>query len=121
MLLFVIDAQTRALASIVEASEYICRGRAVVLSIVDIEPGTSFGGEPPIGAAELKDLNRQRSYLRDIATRHGIPFASSVEAACDRVVQYYGSLRGKRDHPTAAGGLVAAAASLVAADGGGAV
>merc|ERR1719181_175194 len=34
VLLFVIDAQTRALASIVEASEYICRGRHVVLSVV---------------------------------------------------------------------------------------
>eukprot|EP00937_MAST-01D_sp_MAST-1D-sp2_P007656 g7656.t1 len=92
VLLFVIDGQTRALASIVEASEYICRGRHVVLSIVDIAPGTAFGGEEPVGAAELKDLNRQRSYLRDVATRHGITFSSSVQGACDEIVQYYDEL-----------------------------
>ena len=43
----------------------------------------------PVGEAELKDLNRQRSYLRDVATRHGVPFAKTVEAACSRVVRYY--------------------------------
>ena len=60
VLLFVIDSQTRALASIVEAVEYICHGRQVVLSIADVAPGTSFGGEPPISEVELKDLNRQQ-------------------------------------------------------------
>ena len=52
----------------------------------------SLGGEEPVGAAELKDLNRQRSYLRDVATRHGITFSSSVQGACDEIVQYYDEL-----------------------------
>ena len=80
LLLFVIDKQTRALASVVEASEYICRGRNVVLSIEDVELGAEIGGVA-IGKAEMKDLNRMRSYLRDVATRHAVPFTSSVEEA----------------------------------------
>jgi hypothetical protein len=80
LLLFVIDKQTRALASVVEASEYICRGRNVVLSIEDVAPDTEIGGSL-IGTTEMKDLNRMRSYLRDVATRHAVPYTTSVEEA----------------------------------------
>ena len=57
-LLFVIDATTRALASILEAAEYVCRGRHVVLCIRDVTTGTSFGDELQVTESELKDLNR---------------------------------------------------------------
>ena len=70
-LLFVIDAQTRAIASIVEATEYCVVGREVILCIVDVPPGTEIDGAV-VGEREMKDLNRARQYLRDVAHRHGI-------------------------------------------------
>jgi hypothetical protein len=85
-LLFVIDATTRALASILEAAEYVCRGRHVVLCIRDVATGTSFGDELQVTESELKDLNRCRNYLRDVATRHGVTFSSSVRKAVQTIV-----------------------------------
>lgn len=68
-LLFVIDSQTRAIASILEATEVICTGRTVRLVIDDIEDGTVIDGQSVTGR-ELKDLNRAREYLRDLAARY---------------------------------------------------
>ena len=79
-LLFVIDAQTRAIASMLEAAEAITAGRHVVLAVLDIADGTGIGGQAVTGA-ELKDLNRARAYLRDIASRHGTQVFGSVEEA----------------------------------------
>jgi hypothetical protein len=81
VLLFIIDNETRSLASVVEAAEHIVRGRNVVLSIVDAVPTGD------IQDAELKDLNRMRSYLRDVATRHAVPWTSSVPDAIDVVIR----------------------------------
>ena len=50
-------------------------------------PGTCFGGGSAIDETELKDLNRVRSYLRDVATRHGVPFSDNVEDAIKAVIQ----------------------------------
>ena len=87
-LLFVIDPQTRALASLVEASEYICRGRNVVLCVLDVVEGTSFGTfGRSIDADELKDLNRARNYLRDVALRHGVKVSSNVRNAITAVIE----------------------------------
>ena len=75
VLLFVIDDKTRAIASMMEATEYICSGRRVVLVVKDCAAGSfSAGG--------LKDLNRARSYLRDLAQRHSTPVCASVAEAC---------------------------------------
>jgi hypothetical protein len=57
-LLFIIDPTTRALASIVEAAEHVCRGRHVVLCIQNVAPGTAFGDELHVTEAEMKDMNR---------------------------------------------------------------
>jgi len=84
-LLFVIDRETRAMASIVEAAEYICLGRRVVLCIVDVEEESSIGGEA-IGKPELKDLNRMRAYLRDVATRNGVSYTNQVSEAVAEVI-----------------------------------
>ena len=83
---------TRALASTVEAAEYICLGRSVVLCIEDIKPGTSFAGSGPILEAERKDLNRMRSYLRDVAVRNGVPFTSSIDDAMGEVLKRFRKL-----------------------------
>lgn len=68
-LLFVIDGQTRAIASILEATEYACSGRQVVLVVENVPDGTVVEGQTITGR-ELKDLNRARSYLLDVAKRH---------------------------------------------------
>jgi hypothetical protein len=82
-LLFVIDRQTRAIASILEATEMICTNRDVVLVIQDIADNT-YG----IKEGELKDLNRARAYLRDLANRHHLPIHSSVSSAIQRIIDY---------------------------------
>lgn len=88
-LLFVIDGQTRAVASILEATEYICRGRKVLLVVEQIPDGLEIDGQPITGR-QLKDLNRARSYLLDLAGRHDnvrvFPsIESSVRAAAGRL------------------------------------
>merc|ERR1711959_236173 len=69
VLLFVIDSMTRALASMLEAAEFISSGRHVVLVIQDIEMGARISGDV-VSMNECKDLNRARHYLRDIYRRH---------------------------------------------------
>ncbi len=69
ILLFVIDGQTRAIASILEATEYTMAGRNVLLVIDNMVDGIELDGEKVTGR-QLKDLNRARSYLRDLASRH---------------------------------------------------
>ncbi len=85
-LLFVIDGQTRAIASILEATEYICSGRAVVLVIDDIVDDTEID-EEEIRGRQLKDLNRARAYLRDLAQRHGVAVHDTVEVAVKAIIE----------------------------------
>ena len=80
VLLFVIGKETRSLASVVEAAEHIVRGRNVVLSLEDAEV------TPDIKEDELQDLNRMRSYLRDVATRHAVPYYVTVQEAISVIV-----------------------------------
>ena len=84
MLLFVIDAKTRAVASMNEVVEEICRGREVALVVQEMEEGNELAeGSPNL----LKDLNRGRVYLRDIAKRYGVMCFKSIEHAVQYVVQ----------------------------------
>ena len=88
ILLFYIDAQTRALATVVEVAESIAKGRPVVLAIREIEEGCMIGGEA-ISGVQLKDLNRQRVYLRDLALRYSVPCFDSVGLAVQHVVEQH--------------------------------
>lgn len=69
VLLFVIDSKTRAIASMLEATEYILSQRRVVIVILDIPEGARIDGDL-IEGRQLKDLNRARAFLCDIAARH---------------------------------------------------
>lgn len=65
-LLFVIDPNTRAIVSMMEALAYAGQGRDVVIvNLGDIADGTIIEGQPVTGR-ELKDLNRSRSYLSSL-------------------------------------------------------
>lgn len=82
MLLFVISDATRALVSVLEAVEYICRGRLVTVVLKDVEPPTDFEGDgSECRPNELLDLNRLRAYLRDVAVRHGVDLYSDLREA----------------------------------------
>lgn len=88
VLLFVIDKQTRALASVLEATEHICRGRILVLVIENVDKGARMSGsKQPIDDAQCDDLNRARAYLRDVCDRHGVITYTNVEDGCKAVLQ----------------------------------
>lgn len=86
LLLFVIDGQTRAIASMIEVTEYVTKGRAVVLVVKNIVDGTEIAGSAITGA-ELKDLNRARAYLLDVAKRHSTPVFESEEEAVEYCIE----------------------------------
>ncbi|MEN9613892.1 MAG: hypothetical protein RLZZ347_199 [Candidatus Parcubacteria bacterium] len=87
-LLFVIDSQTRAIASILEATEYAASGRQVTLVINNIPDGTVVENQTITGR-ELKDLNRARSYLLDVAKRHSgnVSVFPDVESAVAHLIE----------------------------------
>jgi len=87
-LFFVIDADTRATSSVLETVEYICSGRVVVLAIKEIPNGKTIEGHRITGR-ELKDLNRGRRYLKDVAERHGVPVFDGVQDAVEFIVAQY--------------------------------
>lgn len=93
VLLFVIDNKTRAIASMLEATEYILRQRGVVLVILDLAPDTIIDGEL-IGGRQLKDLNRARAFLCDIAARHqkNCDVFDSIESAVNHVIWSHPSM-----------------------------
>lgn len=94
VLLFVIDAKTRAIASMLEATEYIMAGRKVALVICDIPEGTQIDNELIVGR-QLKDLNRARAFLCDIAARHQkfCDVFGSIEAAVHHIIVTHPSVQ----------------------------
>jgi hypothetical protein len=72
VLLFVINGETRGVASIGEAAYYLGCGRPLALAVTDCS-----GLDP----AERDDLNRGRIFLRSMALRHGLPVFRDVDAA----------------------------------------
>merc|ERR1712216_874457 len=84
--LFVIDGQTRAIMSMMEAVEYITTKRAVAVAVVNVSEGQKIG-EDCVSGAESKDLNRARGYLCDVAKRYGVEVHTSVEGAVEDAIQ----------------------------------
>merc|ERR1711907_517546 len=85
--LFVIDADTRALMSIIEAVEHIATRRSVAVAVLsELHPGRKIGADE-ISASESKDLNRARGYLRDVASRFGVDVHASVESAVQDAIE----------------------------------
>eukprot|EP00002_Diphylleia_rotans_P003973 TRINITY_DN1284_c0_g1_i1.p1 TRINITY_DN1284_c0_g1~~TRINITY_DN1284_c0_g1_i1.p1 ORF type:complete len:398 (+),score=77.67 TRINITY_DN1284_c0_g1_i1:50-1243(+) len=80
VLLFVIDDLTRAIASMLEAAEYIGSGRNVVFSVQYVELGVVIG-DSQIGEMEQLELNFARRLISDIARQNGLEVYQSVEAA----------------------------------------
>eukprot|EP00301_Raphidiophrys_heterophryoidea_P001254 c10610_g1_i1.p1 GENE.c10610_g1_i1~~c10610_g1_i1.p1 ORF type:complete len:191 (+),score=50.30 c10610_g1_i1:181-753(+) len=87
VLLFVIDDATRAVASMVEAVEFITeKPDRIVVAVLDLDSNSKFDDtEDPPEPSEIKDLNRGRAYVRDVAKRRGVPVFGSIEEALDCV------------------------------------
>lgn len=81
VLLFVVGSETRGIASMIEATQFICEGREVVLVLEDVIEGFEISGES-IHPLEAKDLNRGRAYIADVARRWSTPTFSNVRDAC---------------------------------------
>jgi len=54
----------------------------VILSVTDIPAEAVIDGAL-LSAREIKDLNRARQYLRDVAHRHGVMVYRGVEPALE--------------------------------------
>lgn len=88
ILLFVIDDSTRSLVSVLEAVEHVCRGRRAYIVMADTVTGPiDFDGSGVVATpGELADLNRLRSYLKDVAVRHGVDIYGSVQEAVTNIM-----------------------------------
>lgn len=116
-LLFVISERTRSIASMIEAAEHITAGERHVVLVIRMVPEAAIGREDVstvaastqdssspvrqprrpaaatdltgLTASEQKDLNRGRTYLADIAERHGVRVFDRVDTAVQHLVQEY--------------------------------
>lgn len=83
--LFVIDGSTRAIASLVEASWAIGRFKNIVLVINDVSQTLEDG--TVLSPSEMKDLNRGRHYLKEVALAAGYEvfdlISDAVKCCCE--------------------------------------
>jgi hypothetical protein len=81
--LFVIDSQTRAISSMIEAAGLVTLVIPEIMYLV-IEDGPHVGdviGGSVIAGPEQRDLYRGRAYLRDLASQYDVIVHESVTAA----------------------------------------
>lgn len=86
ILLFVIQGTARSVSAMCQAAYLIGAGCNVVLCVQHIQPDAKIEGE--VGSAlAVKDYNRGRSYLSDLANREGIPVHDEITEAVECVIQ----------------------------------
>nr|AAM48376.1 LP06731p [Drosophila melanogaster] len=85
VLLFVITNETRSLAPMTLAAHCIGLMYNVVLA-VQMLPEDCVLGDEKLTVAAIKDYNRGRSYLIDLAKRQGVPVFSDIRAALECTV-----------------------------------
>ncbi|XP_072176894.1 uncharacterized protein [Diadema setosum] len=84
-LLYVISSQARSAGSMIEVAHYIGQDRKVILCVQDIQEGLVVDGEKLTPRA-VKDYNRGRQYLADVASRERVPVFSDVTEATNALV-----------------------------------
>ncbi|CAG2102544.1 unnamed protein product [Medioppia subpectinata] len=81
VLFIVIDNQTRAIVSMIEAAFMCGSQRNLILVFTETAgPGAFIHGEA-ISQNEYRDLKQSQSYLQDIVERHGIPIFDQMPVA----------------------------------------
>ena len=86
LLLFVINHETRAVATVAEVAYYMGLGRPLALAITDIPPNATLYHQP-LPSDEIDDLNRGRIFLRTMAKVHNIPVFTEVLNAVQHAIQ----------------------------------
>jgi hypothetical protein len=86
VLFFVINAETRGVASIAEAAFYLGTHRPLVLVVTDVGAESVIGGQP-LGLEERKDLNRGRIFIRTMAADKGVTVFTEVQSATNYAVE----------------------------------
>ena len=83
VLFFVVDNQTRAIASMIEVAFIAATSRKLILVIIDLEPWSEQTtiGDDHICKEEYEYLRRGRQYLRDIVERQEIPIFCDISKA----------------------------------------
>ena len=84
VLFFVVDRQTRSVATIIEAAYYTAAQQKVLILVVHPYQGAGqlIQGEP-ITELEYEDLANGQLVLQDMVERLGIPVFSNVRPALD--------------------------------------
>jgi hypothetical protein len=86
LLLFVINHQTRAVATVAEVAYYMALGRLLALSITDLPANATLYNQP-LQQPEIDDLNRGRIFLRTMAKAHNIPVFEDIPGAVQYAIQ----------------------------------
>uniref|UniRef100_A0A182KD70 Raw n=1 Tax=Anopheles christyi TaxID=43041 RepID=A0A182KD70_9DIPT len=88
IVIFAITNETRSLAPMTMAAHYIGLGYNVVLCVQMLSSNESSpnGHKTALSSSAIKDYNRGRAYLIDLAKRHGIPVYESLEETFDSVI-----------------------------------
>ncbi|XP_049300796.1 uncharacterized protein LOC125774681 isoform X2 [Anopheles funestus] len=88
IVIFAITNETRSLAPMTMAAHYIGLGYNVVLCVQMLSSNetSSNGHKPILSSSAIKDYNRGRAYLIDLAKRHGIPVYEGLEETFDSVI-----------------------------------
>lgn len=86
VLLFVINHETRGVATVAEVAYYLGLGRQLALAITDI-PNNATLYNQPLQQPEIDDLNRGRIFLRTMARVHNTPVFDTVEKAVQHAIQ----------------------------------
>ncbi|XP_040157835.1 uncharacterized protein LOC120897213 isoform X2 [Anopheles arabiensis] len=88
IVIFAITNETRSLAPMTMAAHYIGLGYNVVLCVQMLPSNESApnGHNTTLSSSAIKDYNRGRAYLIDLAKRHGIPVYEGLEETFDSVI-----------------------------------
>merc|ERR1712166_1602715 len=81
-ILFVVTADTRGVASMVEIAELLSTGRRMVVVITSYQQTEEYESR-----AMIDDVNRGRKYLKDLAARWKCPMFDNVEDATAQVIE----------------------------------
>lgn len=85
LLLFVINHETRGVATVAEVAYYMGLGRQLALAITDIPPGATLYHQP-LTQHEIDDLNRGRLFVRTMANVHRVPVFETVHGAVQHAI-----------------------------------
>ncbi|XP_052259299.1 uncharacterized protein LOC127863717 isoform X3 [Dreissena polymorpha] len=85
LLFYVISTDKRSLGSMCEAGYYIGKGCRMVLCVQKLEDNAVISDEQ-LSPCAIKDYNRGRQYLCDLASREGIPLFDDIQEAANCVV-----------------------------------